>query len=91
MENLRYFSGWPDLQIATVVLPALMETLAFIKANEESGEEDLSSCRWFVAITNMVDRNGGLEKSPLELTQRILENPIDRALLTGFELNAEGD
>ena len=91
MENLHHFSGWPDLQIATLVLPALMETLAFMKANNESEEEDLSDFRWFVAISSMVNENGGLEKSPLHLAQKILENPIDRAMLTGIEMNTEGD
>lgn len=91
MERLHHFSGWPDLQIATLVLPALMETLAFMKANRESEEEDLSDFRWVVAITNMVDKNGGFEEGLLHLAQKILENPIDRALLTGIEMITEGD
>ena len=91
MENLHHFSGWPDLQIATLVLPALMETLAFMKANNESREEDLSDFRWFVAISSMVEKNGGFDKRLLHLAQKILENPIDRALLTGIEMITEGD
>ena len=91
MENIHHFSGWPDLQIATLVLPALMETLSFMKANYSSEEEDLSEFQWFVVISEMVEKNGGIEESPLKLAQKILENPIDRAILAGVELNADGD
>ena len=92
-ENLHRFSGWPDLQITALVLPALMETLAYMRANEVSGEEDRSDARWFVAISEMVKNHGGFEahSQPLQLAQKILENPIDRALLAWVEMDTDGE
>lgn len=90
-DGLVRASGRPDLQIATVVLPALMETLSFIKDNRaEDQPEPLDDRGWYVAICAMVDEIGGFDNSPLVLAQEILENPIDR-LLTAFDTDGDDE
>lgn len=80
-NDLRGFSGAPEVQIATAVLPALMETIHFIARNESDPQaENLEDRTWYTAIREQIDQHGGLEKGPLELAQRILAHPIDRAL-----------
>lgn len=72
----------PDMQISLVVLPALMETISFIRQNDQTGDsgEDLSDRPWAIFIRDLVDQLGEKDDSPLKLAQRILENPIDRTL-----------
>lgn len=81
----------PELQIATVVLPALMETISFIKDNHaDDDSEGLDGRDWYVAIRAMVEEIGGFDQSPLLLAQRILENPIDR-VLTSLDLDGDDE
>ena len=72
----------PELQISLVVLPALMETISFIRKNDQDGDsgEDLSDRPWAIIIRDLVDQIGAMDESPFSLAQRILENPIDRVL-----------
>jgi len=72
----------PDLQISLVVLPALMETISFIRQNDQAGDssEDLSDRPWAIIIRDLVDQIGAKDDLPFSLAQRILENPIDRTL-----------
>lgn len=86
-DEFKLFSHRPDLQIALVVLPALMEALHFIKENRR--EEPLDDKAWFIAIERLVDEKGGWEQSLLEIAQKILENPIDTAILTGLGIEEE--
>ena len=81
-DRFALLSHRPDLQIALVVLPALLETLSFIKSN--GGEEPLDDKAWYVEIEELVKAHGGWEQSLLELAQRILENPIDMVIRTGL-------
>ena len=86
-EVLGHLAARPDLQIALVVLPALIETISFIQQEEGRADgEDLSDRAWFIAIRDMADRHGGLDRRPLELAQRILEHPIDLAMRRGLGL-----
>jgi hypothetical protein len=80
-------AGRPELQISLVVLPALMETITFIRRNDEAGDsgEDLSDRLWATAIRDLVDKVGTMEDSPIILAQRILENPVDRALSVSLQ------
>jgi len=76
-----------DLQIGLVVLPALMETISYIRENEAAGVdgEDLSDRRWYEAIRRLIEDAGSLEQSSFELAQRILGNPLDNSLTTLFD------
>lgn len=69
----------PDMQISLVVLPALMETISFIRQSDQLGE-DLSDRPWAIFIRDLIDQTGAKDDSPLSLAQKILENPIDRTL-----------
>ena len=81
-DDFKLFAHRPDLQVALIVLPALMETLSFIKTNGD--DEPLDDKAWFVAITKLVEAHGGWEQSLLDLAQKILESPIDTAICAGF-------
>lgn len=81
-DDFKLFSHRPDLQIALVVLPALMDTLRFIKENRDA--EPLDDKAWFSAIEQLVEDRGGWDQNLLELAQKILESPIDTAIRTGI-------
>lgn len=81
-DEFKLFAHRPDMQIALVVLPALLETLHFIKTNNE--EEPLSDKAWYLAIDGLVQMHGGWDRSPLELAQRILEYPLDAVIRRGI-------
>ena len=81
-NQFKLFSHRPDLQISLVVLPALLETLSFIKSNRDV--EPLEDRAWYVEIDKQVEARGGWDKSLLELAQKILENPIDASIRTGL-------
>lgn len=76
-----------DLQISLVVLPALMETISYIKENQAAGDqgEDLMGRKWYTAVTRLIGGVGSLEDRPFELAQKILGNPLDNSLTTAFE------
>jgi hypothetical protein len=86
-DDFKLFSHRPDLQIALVVLPALMDTLMFIKENRE--QEPLGDKAWFNAIEQLVEDRGGWDQNLLELAQKILESPIDTAIRTGIEIEED--
>jgi hypothetical protein len=81
-DDFKLFSHRPDLQIALVVLPALLETLSFMKSNRN--EEPLDDKAWFNSIDQLVEDRGGWDQTLLELAQKILENPIDTAIRAGL-------
>lgn len=86
-DDFKLFSNRPDLQISLVVLPALIETLSFMKENRE--REPLDDKAWFIAIDQLAAERGGWGQTVLTLAQKILENPVDTAIRTG--LTTEGD
>lgn len=86
-DDFKLFGHRPDLQIALVVLPALMDTLWFIKENRD--EEPLYDKAWFNAIEQLVEDRGGWDQNLLELAQKILESPIDTAIRTGIVTEEE--
>lgn len=81
-DQFKLFSHRPDIQISLIALPALLETLSFIKSNDE--EEPLDDKAWYVEINKQVESNGGWDRSLLELAQKILENPIDTVIRAGI-------
>ena len=81
-DDFRLLSHRPDLQIALVVLPALIETLSFITRNGD--DEPLEDKAWYIVIEAMVDEHGGWDQSLLDLAQKILESPIDEVVRTGI-------
>jgi len=86
-DDFKLFGHRPDLQIALVVLPALMDTLRFIKENRD--EEPLDDKAWFNAIEQLVFDRGGWDQNILEIAQKILESPIDTAIRTGIVTEEE--
>ena len=76
-----------DLQISLVVLPALMETISYIKENEDAGDqgEDHTGRKWYTAVTRLVEEIGSLDQRSFELAQKILGNPLDNSLTTPFD------
>lgn len=74
----------PHLQIGLVVLPALMETITYIKDNldaENTGDgEDLTGRRWYTAIRRLVEETASFDDSPFEVAQKILGQPLEAAL-----------
>lgn len=87
-NQLRQLGAQPELQIAVVVLPALMGTIEFIKAAASDPEgEDLSERLWYRAILDLIVQRGSLEDPALVLAQRILDNPADRGLSAAVDLD----
>lgn len=86
-DDFKLFGHRPDLQIALVVLPALMDTLRFIKENRD--EEPLDDKAWFNTIEKLVEDRGGWDQNILEIAQKILESPIDTAIRTGIVTEEE--
>lgn len=82
MPGLSAMSSQPVLQIATVVLPALMETISFIKnASDDEDGEDLSDRVWARTITGLVEKQPkGFDNQVIDIAQRILEHPINNVL-----------
>lgn len=74
----------PDLQIALVVLPALMETITFIRANEGPDGEDMTDRAWFVALQAQIEALESEGDSALTLAQKMLAHPIDGVLARGI-------
>jgi hypothetical protein len=72
----------PELQISLVVLPALMQTISFIKDNLEAADEgeDLSERKWYVAIKDLVESVGSFEDPAFETAQKILSHRLDASL-----------
>ncbi len=86
-DQFKLFSHRADLQISLIVLPALLETLDFIKSNGE--EEPLDDKAWYVEINKQVQAFGGWDRSLLDLAQKILDNPIDAAIRAGIMAEEE--
>jgi hypothetical protein len=81
-ERLHHVGSRPQLQIATVVLPALMETLMHMQRAYESGAEDeMADKRWHQAVAGMMAAsNLTFEDGPLKIAQRLLSHSTDTAL-----------
>ena len=90
-NELNLISSRPELQISLVVFPALMETLAFIRNNTLTDDENLDDRDWFRALWTMIEAHGGIGESPLRLAQKILANPIDNVLKKGIVNDVEDD
>ncbi|MEC4088875.1 hypothetical protein [Pseudoalteromonas rubra] len=86
-DSFQLFSHRPDLQIALVILPALMETLSYIKQNKATKDEPMDNVVWYTELTRLVEevhRCSWEDDSSLSIAQKILENPIDRAVCEGL-------
>lgn len=82
LTGLHALGDLPEAQVALVVLPALMETLAYIRNNEDTGEEDATDKLWYHAVLELANKVGNLQGDPLlELAQHILDYPIDTTLM----------
>ncbi|MDQ0076794.1 hypothetical protein [Arthrobacter oryzae] len=87
LPGFGLLQGRPDLQISLVVLPALMQTISFIKENlaAESEGEDLSGKKWYTAVNRLVQESGSYEDNSFELAQKILGHPLDASLMKPFD------
>jgi hypothetical protein len=83
----------PDLQVATVVLPALMQTIQFVKENLDpgAGGEDLTEKSWYEPIRGLVEGVGSFDDPAFDLAQKILGNCLDSSLSKALEMNDEED
>lgn len=75
--NFVSLRGREDFQIAAIMLPALMETLAYMQHEQASGDvlEDLI---WYQALSNLIAQHNLRDKPVIEQAQAILEDPIGR-------------
>jgi hypothetical protein len=83
--GLAAMSANPVVQIGSVVLPALMETISTVRRSRDSGSEELEDMAWARTITTLVQQAGGFEKSSFELAQKILDRPINKILIQFLE------
>lgn len=92
LHQMRQLAAQPALQIAVVVLPALMRTIEFIKdAAEDPEGEDLSDRLWYRAIMDLIEKHGSVDDPALVLAQRILDNPSDKGLSAAIVLDLGED
>lgn len=91
LPGLAAMANRPELQISLVVLPALMQTIAFIKENLDpvSGGEDLTDKTWYRAVRDLVEGVGSFDDPAFELAQKILGNTLAGALLATLEMVEE--
>lgn len=87
LQGFSMLRNRQDLQISLVVLPALMETIAYIRENDAAGDdgEDLSNRRWHAAVTRLMGNSRSAAQRPFELAQEILGNPLAASLTTTFD------
>jgi hypothetical protein len=91
-RNLRLLTPRTELQISSVVLPALIQTISYIQRTIKDNSEDLSDRIWFKAINDKVSRLGGFDDSDaLEIAQKILDYPVDRTLSTVAEAEEDDE
>ncbi len=81
----------PDLQISLVVLPALMQTISFIRDNQQPAGEDLSDMRWVTVISELVTNVGSFDEPIFDLAQKILAKPLDRVLIAALSVEEEDE
>lgn len=81
--------GREDFQIAVVMLPALMETLAYMQYERASGDV-LDDFAWYQALSNLIDQHNLRDKPILEQAQTILEDPIGRTFTKELSILADG-
>lgn len=92
LPGLSALSTRPDLQISLVVLPALMETLGFIRRATESGDlSDLTGRHWYAPILALIDSVGSLSDPPFELAQKMLGDPLHLSLTASTAKEADDD
>ena len=92
LPGLHALASRRDLQMSLVVLPALMETIAFIRSNEsEPDAEDLSVKTWYVALKKLIESHGTVDDQAFELAQKILANPLDLVLTTPLFTDEEDE
>lgn len=86
-QSFAMMTGNPDVQIATVVLPALITALQ--KIQDDSDDADAyRSTSWGRALGELITRYGVSNLDPLNQAQKILENPISKSL-TKLEIGFE--
>jgi hypothetical protein len=78
--TFQHFSalvGQPKLQLAVVMVPALMATLAYLADANNALALDSA---WGRSITSLCKGRGLVGKTPLEQVQALLEDPIGQAM-----------
>lgn len=86
-RNLGLLAARPELQISTVVLPALIQAVTFIQKTLKEPSEDLSERVWYRGISDVVNRLGSFDDEAIEIAQKILDYPVDHIL--SLEADAE--
>lgn len=90
-ENYKLIRAHPVLSaslIATLVLPALVETLTVLRGEHS----DVEDTRWCRCLKRRIDSSGlSLKTPPLTLAQGLLELPIKRAFMSARALLESGE
>lgn len=77
-QDFVALGGRPEFQVASVMMPALMGTLEYMKEVGENGlVEDTA---WHLSLSQRIKDLRGEDKSVLEQAQAILEDPVGRAI-----------
>ena len=92
-RNLRLLAPRPELQISTVVLPALIQAVSYIQSTlKDSSSEDLSERIWFKTIDDKIGQlRCSYDDDAIVIAQKILDYPVDRTLTLLLEADAEED
>lgn len=77
-QDFVALGGRPDFQVASVMVPALMGTLEYMKEVGENGL--IEDTAWHLSLSQRIKDLGAEDKSVLEQTQAILEDPVGRAI-----------
>jgi hypothetical protein len=85
LAGLAAMSNRVDLQISLVVLPALMQTITYLKENSNPDGEDLTGRDWYAPIHELVSSHGGFDTPAFEVAQKILGSPLHNSLHHAFD------
>jgi hypothetical protein len=78
----------PEFQVATVLVPAMIATLAHLQDDLRDGGLAAES-NWGQSLGALVERYGVGGKSVIEQAQTILQDPIGRAIEAEYEIEEE--
>lgn len=91
-ETLAAFgslAAFPAAQVALVALPALAQTITYIRESAENGDADIAENIWHGAILELMKGAGKVDDQALTLAQKILGDPINAGLFSSITIAEE--
>ena len=80
-ENVAQNIDDAEMLHASIVLPALMDAIDVIKGKNESRDAEFANAAWAVKLNELcASRNIDMESDTLLIAQKLLNNPVKRAL-----------